>query len=174
MSLTKIDIPGWLPAFLWTGLPSTSGWHRPRYKLCNKQFLGKHQTAMYGQYSGRIYGKLPRSLKCHAMQMIADSRPLIGEQHWTTAFVGKFSVGDYVTRHRDPHSNKDYTLIYVQGEFTGATTTIYTNESPVVIELKSNSMLALPCTTCGRRGPAHEVSPVLSGVRHTLILNTVA
>jgi len=96
---------------------------------------------------------------------------LVPSQVFNTAFLQKYEAGSFVRPHRDPRNNVGFTIIAIAGEFTGAETRL--DCSPGRFYLKSGDVLVMPCTVDGAQGPLHEVSPVLSGTRYALILNTI-
>lgn len=174
-----VDIPGWKPARVWRGVLADlepialEGLGQVRWRAANEQFLGRHQTCMFGRYRGRDHGRLPGRLREVVDRMVEVTRPHTN-QAWTTAFTGKFQPGDYVRAHRDPLSNIGYTAIAVFGSFQGAVTTLLGQAEPHnQVGLQTGDLLLLPCTIHGRQGPYHRVSKVLGGTRYTLILNTV-
>lgn len=96
---------------------------------------------------------------------------LVPAQKFNTAFLQRYDTGSCVSPHRDPRNNIGFTIIAVAGEFTGAETAL--SCPPGRLHLKSGDVLVMPCTIDGIQGPRHEVSPVITGTRTTLILNTL-
>ena len=111
-------------------------------------------------------GTLPESLHetFERMKEVTSCR-----QEFNQVFIQRYLTGQRVVSHRDPYTNKGVTLILVQGKFQGATFN-YMNSK---IDVDPGDILKLPCTIHGVQGPVHSVDPVFSGVKYSLILNTI-
>ena len=129
------------------------------------RWLGNFSFKMFGKAYRRNYGRTPEPLRTAAVEL-ASLRP---QQVFTTVFLQRYTVGQQVLAHRDPRNNVGVTVIGVFGDFTGAVSHVG-NES---LQLNSGDVLVLPCTINGVQGPRHSVSPVTSGTRYALILNTI-
>lgn len=173
-----VNIPGWRPARVLRGAlldwteQALQGFGKVKWRAANKGFLGRHQTAMFGEYRGRNYGRLPQGLREVGLELVRLTRPYTS-QRWTTSFTGRHLPGDFVKPHRDPKNNTGYTAIAVFGNFQGAVTALHHREGQAQVALRGGDVLLLPCTMEGLQGPLHAVSPVTHGERFTLILNTV-
>jgi hypothetical protein len=132
------------------------------------RWLGDFKFSVFGPT-----GKARKSLPYRVREFMDELALLCPEQDFNTAFVQRYDVGTSVKPHRDPRNNVGYTVIAVLGEFEGATTRLHLEPEHVTFTLKSGDILVLPCTINGVQGCIHEVSPVLSGTRYAVILNTV-
>lgn len=101
--------------------------------------------------------------------LVSEMMDYAPSQIFNTAFVQRYQPGQFVRRHRDPMDNKDFTLIAVFGDFEGAVSEVDGKK----FQLLNGDLLKLECTIDGVQGPPHSVSPVLSGTRYALILNTI-
>ena len=124
------------------------------------EFLGKFGLIPYKRIS-----HTPDAL--HGI--ISRMQALVPEQRFNRVFIQRYREGEFVRPHRDPINNVGVTIISVFGEFEGAETNI----EGETFFLQNGDTLVLDCTIDGKQGPVHEVSPVLSGTRYALILNTI-
>ncbi len=131
-------------------------------------WLGDFKFNVFGP-TGKSHKKLPYK----AREFMDELATLCPEQDFNTTFVQCYGTGTSVKPHRDPLNNVGHTVIAILGEFEGATTTLHLQPEPVTFALKAGDILILPCTIDGVQGCIHEVSPVLSGTRYAVILNTV-
>lgn len=123
-------------------------------------FLGE-----FGFLSYKRIAQTPNAL--HGL--IGRMQKLVPEQRFNRVFIQRYAEGEFVRRHRDPINNVGQTVIAIFGEFEGAISNISGEE----ISLIDGDVLVLECTINGKQGPIHEVSPVLSGTRYALILNSI-
>lgn len=123
-------------------------------------FLGE-----FGFLSYKRIAQTPNAL--HGL--IGRMQKLVPEQRFNRVFIQRYREGEFVKPHRDPINNVGVTLIAIFGQFEGAASNI----EGEVISLVDGDVLVLDCTIDGKQGPVHEVSPVLSGTRYALILNTI-
>lgn len=130
------------------------------------QWLGGFGFRIYGMYGGRNYGRTPKLLRRQAERM----KQLVPDQFFTTLFLQRYKQDEQVLPHRDPRNNVGYTIISTFGTWTGATTHIQGQEP---VQMQAGSTMVLPCTINGKQGPRHWVTPVTSGTRYALILNTI-
>ena len=100
---------------------------------------------------------------------------LCPNQEFNTIFIQKYEAGTSVKKHRDPRNNIGYIIIAVFGDYDGAVSRIYHEETSgsTSFHLKPGDVLVLPCTIDGKQGPAHEVSEIEDGTRYAIILNTI-
>lgn len=109
-------------------------------------------------------------------ELLKRMERLVPNQKFNTMFLQKYETGAFVAEHRDPRNNVGYTIIAVAGQFTGATTRImptFREQDEEEFTMESGDAAILRCTIDGIQGPRHSVSPVLSGTRYALILNTI-
>lgn len=123
-------------------------------------FLGEFSFCTYNST-----GALPRVFA----PLAQDLATFADHQRFNAAFIQRYQPEDFVLWHRDPRNNIDHTLIAIFGEFTGAISDV----DGIHFQLTHGDVLKLPCTINGVQGPPHSVSPVLSGTRYALILNTI-
>lgn len=124
------------------------------------KWLGDFRFAMFTGHA-----RLPSDLGPFARRLAA----LAPGQRFNVAFVQRYAPGQGVKEHRDPHSNLGHTVIAVFGAFTGAGSLV----AGARLQLAAGDVAVQRCTVDGVRGPAHSVSPVLTGLRYALILNTI-
>ncbi len=135
------------------------------FKPC-PSWLGDFHSVKWGGGS-----RLPFPKQLSQLVELLESKV---QQQFNTVFLRRYLPGEFVKRHRDPLNNVGYTVIGVLGEWEGATTSIELPDGcRESITLCSGDIMTLPCTIEGQQGPFHSVSPVESGVRFALILNTV-
>lgn len=101
------------------------------------------------------------------VERLASLKP---EQKFNTVFLQRYRVGAWVGEHRDPKNNVGVTIIGIAGEFTGAISKCAGQRD---YQLLPGDVAIQPCTIEGVQGPRHSVTPVLSGTRYALILNTI-
>jgi hypothetical protein len=121
-----------------------------------------------GEFSFCTYSKLT-ALPQPLVQVATDMKQFAPDQKFNVAFIQRYREGEYVRRHRDPVSNKGFTLIAIFGEFEGALSEVAGEE----FQLQHGDLLKLECTIAGLQGPPHSVSTIISGTRYALILNTI-
>jgi len=164
---TELTTPGVLLRRDWFD-PTTAGViggaRQVHFRPC-PAFLGNFQFAMFGDVYGRYHGALPPGLHHLAKRMAA----LYPQEEFNAAFVQRYDLGAYVKAHKDPMNNLNRTLIAIFGDFEGAETTVGGEK----FTARPGDLVELPCTVNGVRGPRHQVSPVTSGCRYALILNTI-
>jgi hypothetical protein len=135
------------------------------WQRCPK-WLGNFASRPYGEISGKSFGRLPRDIKMMTDRMAA----LVPGQHFTTAFIQKYEVGQGVKPHRDPKSNLGYTVLGAFGEWEGAETVLEKHR----FTLRSGDALVQRCYIKSRRRPLHRVSEVTKGIKYSLIINTIS
>lgn len=101
--------------------------------------------------------------------LLSRMQALVPDQRFNRVFIQRYCEGEFVKPHRDPINNVGVTIIAIFGEFEGAESNI----EGETFSLVDGDVLVLDCTINGKQGPVHEVSPVLSGTRYALILNTI-
>lgn len=129
-------------------------------------WLGNFQFTIFGGTTGR---KAPAAVRAAAIKVMK----LHPEQKFNTLFCQRYEVGQSVKEHRDPKNNIGHTLVCVFGEFEGAASYIKPATGTKVLFLGAGDVLSLACTIDGKQGPPHSVSPVTSGTRYAVILNTI-
>ncbi len=93
---------------------------------------------------------------------------MVPDQDFNTVFLQRYLIGGQVLPHRDPKNNIGYTIISTFGTWREACT--HVNEESFILE--DSDVAVLPCTINGLQGPRHYMTPVQSGIRYALILNT--
>lgn len=134
--------------------------HNTVFKRC-PSWLGAFDFKCFYNYSY----KNSRLIK--VIDHLATIRP---EQKFNTVFLQRYKTADYVGPHRDPKNNVGVTIIGIAGLFTGATSHC---EPGLAYQIAPGDVAVQDCTIDGVQGPRHRVSPVLSGTRYALILNTI-
>lgn len=137
---------------------------------------GRGVPAWLGDFQFEIYGeggKNRRSIPYLMREFIDELASLRPSQQFNTVFFQRYNTGASVKLHRDPRNNVGFTVIAILGKFEGARTTLHLESGLTTFRLVAGDVLVLPCTIDGKQGPPHEVSPVLSGTRFAVILNTI-
>jgi len=126
-----------------------------------------------GNFSFRMWGGNtpdPVPFAVELADLVLQLEAQVPGQQFNTVFLQRYTRGQEVYSHRDPKNNLGHTVIGTFGEWTGAETR---TEEGVRFRMAPGDVTVLPCTIDGVQGPRHSVSPVLSGTRWALILNTV-
>lgn len=97
-------------------------------------------------------------------------KTLVPEQKFNTVFLQKYDKGQSVKPHRDPKNNLGYTLIAPVGHWEGGETVL---GKKTRFRLKPGDVLKLRCQVRGLQRPLHRMTPIISGTRYAIILNTV-
>lgn len=138
---------------------------------------GRDVPGWLGNFQFTVYSESTKTLRKEAYrfkEFVVDRLAMLKpEQDFNTVFFQRYETGTFVKPHRDPASNIGHTIIAILGEFEGAVTTLRLDTGDVTFRLAAGDVLVLPCTIDGVRGCVHEVSPVLSGTRYAVILNTI-
>jgi hypothetical protein len=144
---------------------------RLSYRRC-PAWLGDFEFCIFGGKYGRK-GTLSDYPNLTLAASILERRLPKGFDY-NTVFVQRYLPGFRVYAHRDPKSNVGATAILTFGDYQDAPMTVV-QEMPYPIFQKRGEVLTLPCYNKGVYGPDHGVdgSPMRSGVRYTLIINSV-
>lgn len=139
-----------------------------------------------GNFDFRMYGLDPETAKARKLSMLppllaeraAAMATLLPDQRFNIAFLQRYETWNQVYSHKDPRNNTGYTLIGLFGTWEGATTLYGPGLRQVGAPMDglrgiAGDVIRLPCTINGAQGPWHAVTPVISGVRWALILNTI-
>ena len=130
-----------------------------------------------GNFSFRQWGGKhpdPFPFPAGLAELVPTLEALVPAQKFNTVFLQRYERGQAVYEHRDPKNNLGHTVIGLFGEWTGGTSIISFGDDDVnTFDLQPGNALVMACTIDGKQGPLHSVSPVLSGTRWALILNTI-
>jgi hypothetical protein len=133
------------------------------------EWLGNFSFRMFGAAYGKEYGLIPEHIKPIALRLME-----LSPQEWTTVFVQRYLPTEGVKAHRDPRNNHGQTVITVFGEWRGAISSVAASDPRYrKFRLERGDVLVMPTSIDGQQGPEHSVSPVRSGIRYALVLNTI-
>ena len=145
---------------------------RKELQLAAEKLSLKNSPAFLGNFGYRQF-KYPEPLPSVFEAVMERLQGLVPTQEFNVAFVQRYDKGCEVKRHRDPLNNVGMTVIALFGEYTGARNVYEGPTGPTEYGTKAGDVLVAPCTLNGKQGPWHSVTPVESGTRWALILNTI-
>jgi hypothetical protein len=94
----------------------------------------------------------------------------VPEQQWDLAFVHCYKEGEGVPRHKDPHQQLGIIILASFGEFEGGQ--LLDCNKKIVME-KPGDVAIMRCRIPGFDRPWHEVTPVTTGTRYSLMISTL-